>query len=114
MNCKCSSGDIIGLEKRQEDSLIMNPVLSVVAVCLLVGMCSAQTSASQPTREIPDSDRRIAMSGSPFGIAGGFPYGYQGVKAYEFIPQLRQLGSDFTKVYLFWNQIEPKKGQYDW
>lgn len=63
---------------------------------------------------IPDTDRRIAVSGSPFGIAGGFLYGYQGVKAYEFMPELRQLGSDFTKIYFFWNQIEPKKGEYDW
>ena len=92
----------------------MKSALCVVAVCVLAGMCGAQTTAPEPAGGIPDSDRRIAMSGSPFGIAGGFPYGYQGVKAYEFIPQLRQLGSDFTKIYFFWNQIEPNKGRYDW
>jgi hypothetical protein len=54
------------------------------------------------------------MPGSPFGIAAGFLYGYQGVKPYEFMPQLRSLGAGFTKIYLFWNQVEPQKGKYDW
>src|SRR5689334_7530888 len=69
-----------------------------------------QTSASQT----PAKDLRIDLPGSPFGIAAGFLYGYQGVKPYEFMPQLRQLGSGFTKVYLFWNQVEPEKGKFDW
>src|SRR5262249_19720963 len=60
------------------------------------------------------ADRRITMPGSPFGVAAGFLYGYQGVKPYSFMPQLRALGSDFTKIYLFWNQVEPQKGSYDW
>ena len=28
--------------------------------------------------------------------------------------QVRQLGGGFAKVYLFWNQIEPERGRYDW
>jgi hypothetical protein len=59
-------------------------------------------------------DLRIVTPGSPFGIAWGFLYGYQGSKIEQFLPQLRGLGAGFTKVYLFWNQIEPHKGQYDW
>lgn len=54
------------------------------------------------------------MAGSPFGIATGFLYGYQGTPAFDFMPELRNLGADFTKVYFFWNQIEPAKGHYDW
>lgn len=108
-----SEGQGLG-RKEQEGCSIMKSVLSVAAVWILAGGCFAQTSTPQSAREVPDADRRIAMSGSPFGIAGGFLYGYQGVKAYRFMPQLRQLGSDFTKIYFFWNQIEPKKGQYDW
>src|SRR6185369_10299890 len=31
-----------------------------------------------------------------------------------FLPELRSLGAGWTKVYLFWNQLEPEKGKYDW
>lgn len=55
-----------------------------------------------------------ALPGSPLGIAWGFLYGYQGVKAETYMPQLRSLGARFTKVYLIWNQIEPEKGRFDW
>jgi len=51
---------------------------------------------------------------NPFGIAWSFLYGYQGAKAERYMPQLRQLGARNTKIYVFWNQIEPEKGQYDW
>ena len=73
---------------------------------------SAQTpqAADAPS----ESDTRIAMPGSPFGIANGFLYGYQGTPAYEFMPTVRRLGAGFTKTYLFWNQVEPAKGQHDW
>jgi hypothetical protein len=63
----------------------------------------------------PASDAtRITMPGSPFGVANGFLYGYQGATAYEFMPTLRRIGAGFTKTYLFWNQLEPRKGAYDW
>jgi hypothetical protein len=67
---------------------------------------AAPSSASDATR--------ISLRGSPFGIANGFLYGYQGVAAYEFMPTLRRLGAGFTKTYLFWNQVEPTRGTYDW
>jgi hypothetical protein len=50
----------------------------------------------------------------PLGVAWGFLYGYQGAKAEVYLPQLRQLGAGITKIYLFWNQLEPEKGRYDW
>lgn len=56
--------------------------------------------------------RRLA--GFPLGVAWGFVYGYYGVPAERFLPMLRQLGGGFTKIYLFWNQLEPEKGRYDW
>jgi hypothetical protein len=61
-----------------------------------------------------ESGYRITTPGSPFGIAAGYLYGYQGVEAYSFMPHVRALGGGFTKVYLFWNQVEPEKGRYDW
>lgn len=75
-------------------------------------LCGLPAMAQTPPAV--SNDLRIVTPGSPFGIAWGFLYGYTGSKAEEFMPQLRGLGAGFTKVYLFWNQIEPKKGQYDW
>jgi hypothetical protein len=56
----------------------------------------------------------ITLSGSPLGIGWGFLYGYQEVPAITFLPELRQLKAGLTKIYLFWNQVEPERGRYDW
>lgn len=56
----------------------------------------------------------FTLPGSPLGVGWGFLYGYQQVPALNYLPELRQLGAGLTKVYLFWNQIEPQKAQYDW
>jgi hypothetical protein len=50
----------------------------------------------------------------PFGIAWGFVYGYQGAPKPEFMSELREQGGSCTKLYLIWNQLEPKKGEFDW
>ncbi len=62
----------------------------------------------------PQEPRLNMTSSSPLGIAWGFIYGAGDVKAHVFMPQVRQLGASHTKLYLFWNQLEPKKGEYDW
>jgi hypothetical protein len=51
---------------------------------------------------------------SPFGAAWAFLYGYSGVPAANYATQLKEIGAGFTKVYLFWNQLEPSKGRFDW
>lgn len=89
-------------------------IVTVVYLSLLTGVAMPKTNPKPTTPDIPAEDRQITMAGSPFGIAGGFLYGYQGTAAYEFMQQLRQLGSGFTKIYFFWNQIEPEKGKFDW
>jgi len=81
-----------------------------LAAVVLIGM--ALTAVSSALAE--EAPLRVTTPGSPFGIAAGFTYGYQGVKTYAFMPQVRGLGAGFTKVYLFWNQLEPEKGRYDW
>lgn len=48
------------------------------------------------------------------GIAWGFLYGYSGTRAETFMPLVRGMGGGFTKVYLFWNQMEPEEGHYQW
>ena len=67
---------------------------------MLLSAVSAWTAVPEPEK--------------PLGVAWGFLYGYQGVKAERYIPQMRQLGASITKIYVFWNQIEPAKGKYDW
>ncbi|HVU36449.1 MAG TPA: hypothetical protein VHE61_23625 [Opitutaceae bacterium] len=51
---------------------------------------------------------------SPFGVGWFFVYGYGHVPAATYLPALRSLGATSTKVYLFWQQIEPEKGRFDW
>ena len=85
-------------------------VIIAVLFVLLSGQIVAGTGAPQASKlDTSTKDFRITMSGSPFGIAAGFLYGYQGVKPYDFMNEVRKLGSGFTKVYLFWNQVEPER-----
>lgn len=55
----------------------------------------------------------ISMPGSPLGVAWSFSYGYDS-KPEIFLPQLRNIGVNLTKLYLFWQQIEPTKDHYKW
>jgi len=61
-----------------------------------------------------NDEQAVVAPGSPFGIAWFILYGYLGVPAATFMPQLRELGGGFTKIYLYWQQIEPEKGRFDW
>jgi hypothetical protein len=60
------------------------------------------------------NDIGISLPGSPFGVGWGFVYGYQGSPALPYLSELREIGAGLTKVYLFWQQVEPEKGRYDW
>ena len=94
----------------------MKMIVSIIALfSLLSGPMVDRAGAFQSSaHQSSEKDLQITMPGSQFGIAAGFLYGCQAVKAYDFMPQIRKLGSGFTKVYLFWNQVEPEKGKYDW
>jgi len=59
------------------------------------------------------SEGTLTMKGSPMGVAWGFAYGY-GTKPEIFLPQLHSMGVHLTKLYLFWQQVEPTKNQFDW
>jgi hypothetical protein len=61
-------------------------------------------------RSLPSS----ASPPSPFGVAWFILYGYLGGPAAPYLPALRSLGARSTKIYLFWQQIEPEKGRFDW
>jgi hypothetical protein len=55
----------------------------------------------------------ISMPGPSIGVAWGFAYGYD-EKPVIFLPQLKNMGVNLTKLYLFWQQIEPTKDHFEW
>jgi hypothetical protein len=88
--------------------LVRSAVRWLAAAAIAITL--SQTAASRADEAGP----RQPSMGSPFGVAAGFLYGYQGVGAYPFMRHVRALGGGFTKAYLFWNQVEPEKGRFDW
>lgn len=68
---------------------------------ILTSLLLASTLTAQPLHD-------------PFGVAWGFLYGYSGVPAPVYMPELRKLGGSWSKIYVIWNQIEPSPGKYDW
>ncbi|MFF5293997.1 hypothetical protein [Paractinoplanes globisporus] len=47
------------------------------------------------------------------GIVRAISYGMFGPPE-EFMPQLRRLGAGLVRVYVYWAQVEPRPGEYDW
>ncbi len=47
------------------------------------------------------------------GVVRGISYGVWGPPD-EFVPRARALGAGLIRVYVYWGQIEPAPGQYDW
>ena len=87
-----------------EDFTIMSKLSAIAGIGLALGV-----SVGQPR---PKGSQ--AKAAAPLGIACGFLYGYSGTKAETFMPIVRGMGGGFTKVYLFWNQIEPERDQFQW
>ena len=48
---------------------------------------------------------------SEFPLGVGFGSVYRGE---VFMPYIRELGINLTKLYVFWRQIEPQRGKYNW
>jgi len=91
----------------------MNQFVALAFVLFLLVWVPAIRADADNAGDAKTDSNSISMRGSPFGIAWGFLYGYN-TKAKVFMPELRRLKAGFTKLYLFWNQIEPEKGRYDW
>ena len=87
------------------------PTLSLLSALLFM---NSFAQAARPTALIPPPVQPLELPGSPLGIAWFILYGHLGVPAVTFLPPLREIGGGFSKVYLFWQQIEPQKGQFDW
>ncbi|GAB3426284.1 hypothetical protein [Flindersiella endophytica] len=47
------------------------------------------------------------------GVVRGISYGLFG-RPDEFVPQARSLGAGLIRAYVFWSQVEPSPGRYDW
>ena len=88
------------------------PSAILAGLFTLTSMLTGAPSAPAPTTS--PSKTAIEFPPSPFGVAWAFLFGYSGVPAVNYAPQLREVGAGFTKVYLFWQQIEPEKGRFDW
>jgi len=56
----------------------------------------------------------VIPEASPFGVAWGYLYGQAGVKPRPYVCGVRDLGGGFSRVILFWDQIEPEKGRFNW
>ncbi len=63
--------------------------------------------------QIKNANTTVFMQGPQVGIAYGFTYGYDS-KPGIFIPELNSMNVHLTKLYLFWQQLEPEKGQFHW
>ncbi len=89
-------------------------LISLVALSVVVPFGRFVDTDRSPAGRESAPSHDITMKGSPLGVAWGFLYGYQGTPAVQYLHDSRRIGSGFTKVYLFWNQLEPQKGHYDW
>src|SRR6185503_21020969 len=79
-------------------------LMLIIAMGLIVGNSNAQTQKKSAV---------ISMPGPSVGVAWGFSYGVDGPPEI-FLPQLAKMNVHLTKLYLFWQQIEPSKRQYNW
>jgi len=53
--------------------------------------------------------QKVYFSEFPLGVAFGFLY-----QGETFMPYIKELNTNITKLYIYWGQVEPKKGKYDW
>ncbi|GAB1331891.1 hypothetical protein [Streptomyces sennicomposti] len=58
-------------------------------------------------------EREAEPTGIRLGIGRGISYGLFG-KPDAFVPQIRALGGGIVRVYVYWGQVEPQPGRYDW
>lgn len=58
-------------------------------------------------------DQPFDPTGIRLGIVRGISYGLFGPPD-EFMPQLRALGAGLVRLYVYWGQVEPEPGRYDW
>jgi hypothetical protein len=60
-----------------------------------------------------DTTTPVDLSGTRLGVVRGISYGLFG-KPDEFAAEARALGAGLVRAYLFWGQVEPQPGRYEW
>lgn len=72
---------------------------------------NAQLSAiKKETRgQKPVTSSKHMLEEFPLGVAFGFLY-----RGEIFMPYIKELGINLTKLYIYWQQIEPQRGKYAW
>lgn len=83
-------------------------IACVFALAATISSAATSAAGASPSRH------DITFAGSPFGIAWGLYYGDAGVDRVVYMPLLRQIGSRFTKLYVFWDQVQPQPDRFDW
>ncbi len=78
--------------------------LMFFALILLIDKADAQ---------IQNDPSAISMAGPQIGVAWGFSYGTDTLPEI-FLPELKKMNIHLTKLYLFWQQVEPSKGHFNW
>ena len=63
---------------------------------------------------LPVAPAAAAISANPLGVAWSPVYGFPPAKAETFMPQARALGASFSRLTLYWSQIEPAQGVHRW
>ncbi|HEY5408095.1 MAG TPA: hypothetical protein VIJ92_13455 [Ginsengibacter sp.] len=81
-----------------------------VILLLIIAPVFVMSNSNAQTKENPAT---ISMAGPSVGVAWGFSYGVDGPPEI-FLPQLNKMNVHLTKLYLFWQELEPVKGQYNW
>lgn len=76
-------------------------------LCLLLAMTLTSPAQARSTATDAAAGGRIGASWSPV-------YGLPPIKPDRFMPQLRALGGGFSRVTLYWTQLEPKPGTPRW
>lgn len=57
--------------------------------------------------------RSVAPAGVRLGVVRGISYGMFGAPD-SFVPEMRKLSGTLVRVYVYWGQVEPEPGRYDW
>jgi hypothetical protein len=63
---------------------------------------------------IGGSTASAAASDTPLGVGWGPVYGIPPSKAAVFVPNIARLGAGFSRVTLYWSQLEPTQGAARW
>jgi hypothetical protein len=70
-------------------------------------------AAARTTQERARTTMGTDLPGIRLGIVRGIGYGLFGAPD-SFVPAARALGAGLVRAYVYWGQVEPEPGRYDW